>query len=213
MFRYAVCFVFILFGFGCDAFVWTPSALASNAAESAEGADLTHGFAGKAQSDPLEFRSDMALFTLIVFVLLLIVLYLAAWKPIQQGLALREATIAEQVESAKKASEDAAAKLAEMQAKFEASAAEAHQLVAQARRDAEAAGSRIIAEAKEDANRQKDRAIAEIQAAKMAALSELGGRSTDLAFHLARGVLGRELKKDDHQGLIQEAVKNFPSQN
>lgn len=216
MFKQAIWIAFIALGFSSG---WlssgsssTSSAMAAPGQEE-HAVDLTHGFAGKSQTDPLEFRSDMALFTLVVFVLLLAVLYVAAWKPIQQGLALREATIAEQVESAKRASEDAAAKLAEMQSKFESAAKEAQEMVAQARRDAEASGAKIIADAQMEAKRQKDRAIADIHAAKLVALSELGSKSTDLAFGLARGVLGRELRKEDHQGLIHDAMKSISNKN
>ncbi len=61
-------------------------------------------------------------------------------------------------------------------------------------KDAEAAGQRILADAQAEATRQKDRALADIESAKVAALSELGAKSTDIAFSLARGIVGRELK-------------------
>ena len=86
-------------------------------------------------------------------------------------------------------------------------------MIASARKDAESAGQRILAEAQQEASRQKDRALADIESAKVAALSELGARSTDIAFSLARGVVGRELKQADHQQLIQESLKGMASRN
>jgi F-type H+-transporting ATPase subunit b len=175
--------------------------------------DNTHGFAGPQQLDPLEFRTDIALFTLVVFLMLCAVLYAGAWKPIRQGLELRESSIAEQIEGAKRASQEATAKMAEAQSRLDSAAQQAQEIIAQARRDAESASQRIMAESQAEANRQKDRVLAEIESAKLVALSELGSRSTDIAFSLARGVIGRELRQDDHQTLIQDALRNLPSKN
>lgn len=175
--------------------------------------DPTHGNATKMQSHPLEFRSDQALFTLIVFGLLLAVLYALAWKPLMQGLDLREKTIAAQIADAKQASDAAAAKLVEYEAKLKDAAIQAQDLVAQARKDAVAVGERIRAEAQAEAVRQRDRSLAEIESAKQSALSELTNKSTDMAFALARRVVGRELRQEDHQKLINEAMNRMPSQN
>ncbi len=85
-------------------------------------ADLTHAFANPELESATEFRTDIALFTAIVFVLLCFVLYGAAWKGISSGLQQREASIAGQIEDARRASEEAKAKLVEYQAKLDAAA-------------------------------------------------------------------------------------------
>jgi len=207
---------------GCSSFVVTSPLIAATSTSTtvAQGeeqvhkpVDNTHGFAGPQQVDPLEFRSDIALFTLVVFGLLLAVLYASAWKPIKQGLALRESSIAEQIEGAKRASQEAMAKMAEAQGKLDSAAQQAQEIIAQSRRDAETASQRILAESQAEAVRQKDRAVAEIESAKLLALSEIGSKTTDIAFSLARGVIGRELQPADHQKLIQDALRNLPSKN
>lgn len=175
--------------------------------------DPTHGHAGSEQTNPMEWRADLALFSAVVFLLLCGGLYAVAWKPIRDGLTLRESSIAKQIEDARKASEEAKAKLVEYQAKLDAATQQAQEMIASARKDAESAGQRILAEAQQEASRQKDRALADIESAKVAALSELGARSTDIAFSLARGVVGRELKQADHQQLIQESLKGMASRN
>jgi F-type H+-transporting ATPase subunit b len=175
--------------------------------------DPTHAFAGSMQANPMEWRADGAIFSLIVFLLLLAVLGVFAWKPISEGLAKREAGIAKAIEDAKKASESAAASLKEYQSKLEAAQAQAQELVSQARKDAETAGQRIVADAQAEAARQRDRALADIETAKQAALSELATKSTDMAFSLARRVVGRELNTNDHSNLIQEALRQMPNRN
>ncbi len=178
-----------------------------------EAHDPTHAFAGAMQANPMEFRSDGAIFSLIVFLMLLAVLGMFAWKPISEGLAKREAFIAKALEDAKKASETATATMKEYQAKIEAAQTQAADIVSEARKAAESSGQRILAEAKSEAERQRDRALADIETAKQAALSELAGKSTDMAFGLARRVVGRELNQNDHQKLIQDALASMPNRN
>ena len=86
-------------------------------------------------------------------------------------------------------------------------------MIAEARKDAEAAGQKLVAAAQEEAARQRDRAIADIEAAKRIALSELATQSTDVAMSLAQRVVGREVRAEDHQGLIQEMLGKLPSNN
>ncbi len=175
--------------------------------------DPTHGHASAESESLLEFKSDKSLFTAVVFLLLCGGLYLVAWKPISQGLERRETTIATRIEDAEKASVKAAALLQEYQAKLADAAVQAQDLVNQAKRDAESVAERIKVDAQAAAARTTERALSEIESAKQAALSELSNKSTDLAFSLARKILGRELKAGDHQQLIQDALGRLPSNN
>lgn len=183
------------------------------ASSGGHGPEATQGNASKNLSNPLELRTDFAIFTLIVFLALMAVLYGVAWKPLMAGLELREKTIANQLADAKSASETAAAKLKEYEAKLSEAAVQAQDLVTQARKDAEAVANRIKADAQGEAARSRDRALAEIESAKQAALADLTSKSTDMAFALARRVVGRELKAEDHQKLISDAIGNLPSKN
>lgn len=175
--------------------------------------DPTHGYASAENESLLDFKTDKALFTGLVFLLLCGGLYLAAWKPISQALERRETTIANQIADAQRASEEASAKLKEYEAKLADAAVKAQELVVQAKRDAESVAERIKTDAQADASRMLDRAKNEIETAKQAALSELSTKSTDLAFGLARRVIGRELNVGDHQKLISEALGRLPSGN
>lgn len=175
--------------------------------------DPTHMNLSDSGEDAAEWRSEKAISTLIVFGLMLLGLTAFAWKPIAAGLEKRESTIANNIASAEKAKADAATKLAEYEQKISSANEEAQQIVAQARKDAEAAGQKLIAGAQEEAVRSRERAVADIEAAKVVALGELTNQSTDLAMSLARSVVGREVKAEDHQGLIQELLSKMPSNN
>ncbi len=175
--------------------------------------DPTHANMSDATYQVLDFRTDMAFFSAIVFLLLLVGLGSVAWKPIMQGLEKRERGIAENIARAEKAAAEATAKLAEYEAKLAAAAEESQKIVAEARKDAETAGQKLVAAAQEEAALQRDRAVADIESAKRVALSELASQSTEVAMLLAQRVVGREVRSEDHQGLIQEMLSKLPSQN
>jgi F-type H+-transporting ATPase subunit b len=175
--------------------------------------DPTHANMSDATYSVTEFRTDMAFFSGIVFLLLLAGLGATAWKPIMEGLQKREDAIAANIASAEKASEAAAAKLAEYQSKLETANEEAAAIVSDARKDAEAAGQKLVAAAQEDAARIKDRATADIESAKRVALGELAEQSTQIAMSVAKSVVGREVSASDHNSLIQEMLSKLPSKN
>lgn len=175
--------------------------------------DPTHANVSDATYEVIDWRTDMAFFSAVVFGLLLLVLASTAWKPIMQGLEKRERGIADNIAQAQKAASEATAKLAEYEAKLAGAAAESQKIMAEARKDAEAAGQKLIAAAQEEAARSRDRAVADIESAKRVALSELAGQSTEVAMSLAQRIVGREVRAEDHQGLIQEMLSKLPSNN
>jgi|694.fasta_scaffold05244_13 F-type H+-transporting ATPase subunit b len=175
--------------------------------------DNTHKDGSASLEAPVDIRTDKTLFSLVVFFLLLAGLYYFAWGPIMQGLSKRESDINALIANAEKSSADAASKLREYELKLEAAAQEAQSILARARKDAETAGQKIISEAQAEASRQKVQAVADIDSAKRVALSELSTKSTELAFTLAKRIVGRELKTEDHQQLVSDVLKQFPSHN
>jgi len=146
--------------------------------------------AGGHGPNALDFKVDLAIYTLIVFGLLLFVLGAFAWKPIMKGLEKRERSIGDDIDSAAKAKEEAEAN---------------------ARQYAVKAKERILAEANEEAVRTRDRAMADIEAAKSAAVQELAESSANSAVDLAGSIVGRSLEKADHSKLIEESLKRFGS--
>lgn len=162
---------------------------------------------------PLPFDPDLAIFTVIVFVILLAVLGKFAWGPIIDGLDKRENSVAEQIEQAKENNEKAIAMLAEYEERLAAASNEAKEMVEEARRDSESTRERIVAEAEAAATREKERALEAIQLAKESALHDLTKQSVDQAVALAKGIVRREVKAEDHAQLIQETLDKFPSRN
>ena len=163
-----------------------------------------------AEADPpLQFRIDTLIFSLLIFVILVVLLAKYAWLPILNGLERREDSIARDINDARTANEKAQSTLAQYENKLQAARDEASALVAEAKKDAEVAREKILAKANEEAQRQRDRALAEIEAAKDQAVRELAERSVDSAVSLAGSLVGKELNDQDHQRLIEQSLERF----
>jgi F-type H+-transporting ATPase subunit b len=147
-----------------------------------------------------------AIWTIIVFIVLLIVLRGAAWKPIQNVLATREKFIVESLAQAKRDREAAEARLAEYTARLEAAGKEAAAIVEEARRDANGVRQRIEEEARQEADRMVERAKREIQIAADSAVKDLYIKSAKLATEIASRVIRKELDAAQHERLIAESI-------
>ena len=172
-----------------------------------------HGASGHGGSaNPLSVDPDLAIFTALVFVLLLAVLGKFAWGPICEALDGRERGIADQIAAAQQANDDAQKLLDEHQTKLAAAADEVRGIMDESRKDAESQKQRIVDEAQQAAAAEKDRAVREINAAKNGALQELAEKSIDTAVGLAGQIVGKQLDRKDHEGLVKQALDKFPSQ-
>jgi len=171
--------------------------------------DNSHGNASPNLDKAEEFKKDIAIYTFVVFILMIVLLRVVAWKPIIAGLDAREQKIIGAIEDARKSADDAQQRLAEYEARLAAAAQEANEIVAEGRRDAEATKDRIVAEAAEAAKAEQARAITEIELAKNAALQAVAEQSADMAVALAGKIVGRQLNPEDHSKLVQESLDSL----
>lgn len=165
------------------------------------------------QNNPAEWKSSLAIWTLVVFGCLSALLWKFAWGPICAALDSRERSVQQNIDAAREQNEKAAALLAQHEAQLSATADEVRKILEDARRDAETQKQNILAEAEAAADAQKTRALKEIDAAKNGALQELAEKSVDTAVGLAGKIVQRQLTNEDHSSLISEAIKHFPGNN
>ena len=105
---------FSLFGVAILAFAAGSSAYAdddkSHDSAQAGGATESHehiGQAGGANADPAEVRRDLAIYTFVVFLALLAILWKWAWGPIASSLEAREKHIHNEIAEAERANAEA----------------------------------------------------------------------------------------------------------
>ncbi len=154
------------------------------------------------------FAGDVgnAIWTLVIFFLVVIVLGKFAWGPILSALQKREDFITDSLASAKKDRTDAEARLAEYTTKLDEARAEATALVDEGRRDAEVLKKKIEEDAKTEADKMLDRAKREIGLATDTAIKDLYDLSGKLAVGIASKIIRKELDGQQHNRLIAESI-------
>ena len=199
-----------------------PTVTAAAAEETAHGHD-DHGHgdhveighnppAGVAKKDfesPAEFRSDLAIWSLAVFLLLLGLLGKFAWKPIMEGLDKREQGIEHQIAETKKANEEAKRMLVSYERRLAEASDEVRGMLEEARRDSESTKVAIVAEARKAAEDEQARAKHEIGLARDEALSSIALKAGDLAVEVAGKFLREKIGKEDHSRLVRESVASL----
>jgi F-type H+-transporting ATPase subunit b len=179
--------------------------------------DLGHGDATASLGSPAEFRTDLAIYTFVVFLLLLAILSAGAWPKISHALEEREKRIEGAIADAQAKHEEAKRLLAAHEAKLAAAAAEVKAMLDEARRDAEATKTEIVSEAREAAKAEHQRAQRDIEVALNAATKHLGEMSANLAVELAGKVIRETINPAKSQELVREALAKLsataPSRN
>ncbi|HPD28752.1 MAG TPA: F0F1 ATP synthase subunit B [Phycisphaerae bacterium] len=157
---------------------------------------------------PNLFGGDLGnlVWSLVIFMLVLVILGRFAWKPLLTGLQHREKFIHDSLAGAKRDREEAETRLKELTARLENAKQEASAIVEEGRRDAEVVKRRIEDEARRNAEALIERAKREIGIARDTALRDLHEESAKLAMEMAGAVLKRQLTPEDHRRLVGEAL-------
>lgn len=189
-----------------------PAAKSSQDAEGESHSDGDHDHGdghSKAAPDPLATDLDLAVWTGVVFLVMLVVLSQIAWKPIMEGLQAREDNIAGNLAAADAKHEEAKALLADHQAQLAGAADEVRALLEEARRDADATIAQAKADAKAAADTERERAVRDIEQAKDAAVRQLAERSAGLAIDLAAKVVRQDITAERQSEIVRDALGRF----
>jgi F-type H+-transporting ATPase subunit b len=160
---------------------------------------------------PNVFSGDVgnALWTVVIFLLVVFVLGKYAWGPVLKALQAREDFIREALEKAKRDRDEAETRLKEYEARIANARAEATAIVDEGRRDAEAVKRSIEEQTRSEADKMIARAKHEIQLATDTATKDLYNLSARLATDMATKILGREISAQDHDRLITESLASL----
>ena len=155
---------------------------------------------------PLNAEPDLLVWSIVVFIVFLMVLRRFAWGPLTSGLDKREAMIRQDIADAESARAKAEKMLAEHAEKLDQVQDEVREILAEARRDAEHTKNEIVEAAQNEAEATKNRAIEEIERSRDQALSELFTHMASNVAEATEHVLGRALSDVDQDRLIEEAL-------
>lgn len=190
---------------------WLSLAVVFVLAGFANAADAAGGAGGADAVFDLPKRWDLSIYTLIVFIVLLLFLGRFAWPNIVAGMKAREEGLAKLKDDAVKALEAATAKQAELDAKLAAANDEIRKMLEEARRDAQALREAEKLAGQKDAEAERERAKREIEAATEQAKQELYQQSVKLAALMSSKALRRQMMASDHERLIEESLAELKS--
>lgn len=143
---------------------------------------------------------------IINFIILLVILYFFAYKPVLRMLDERSRKIKESIEEVQKVKEQAAQAEEEFKKKVEAASKEGQEVISKAMRTGEEARQRAQLEAKQEAQVLVEKARAEIQRERSEAITELRQEFADLAVVAAEKVIEKSLDKESHRQLIDKVL-------
>lgn len=179
-------------------------------AEEAHGAAEAAGHAEKTP-DIMEPQSRLAIWTLIVFLGLMLVLGKFAWKPLIKALDEREAHLEHVLLDSERARNEAEALVAQHRRELAHASDQVRALMDEARKEAQASADAILRKAQAEAEAARDRAEREISSARDQALMEIWSKTADLAVSVAGRVLTKELNESDHRRLVEVALGELPA--
>jgi F-type H+-transporting ATPase subunit b len=159
-----------------------------------------------AEPSLIDINFGLMFWTLVTFVIVLIVLKKYAFGPIQAAIDARRKAIEADLDAAQHAREEAQTALAEYRAALAESRKEAIQIIEQARRAADEQRRRDIEQLEAEKNRLLERAKAEIEAETRASLETIKTGIVDLTVVATEKVVRRRLDEDEQKRLIDEAL-------
>ncbi|MGL6226276.1 MAG: F0F1 ATP synthase subunit B [Thermoguttaceae bacterium] len=166
-------------------------------------------FDPKTQLNPLQFQTDTAIWTLVVFAGLCFILGKFAFGPVVKSLDQREQSVANHIASAEKANNDAKELLSQYQQKLVDAQEEVRRIIEAGKKEAALAADMIVDKAKAASEAERVRAMKEIEAATGAAIQELASKSATLATELAGKIIRSSIDPNAHRHLIDEAIQQF----
>jgi F-type H+-transporting ATPase subunit b len=148
-----------------------------------------------------------AIWTLAIFVIVVIVLGRFAWGPVLGLLQQREEFIHRALSDAKRDRDAAEARLKDYAAKLQSAHAEAATILEDTRRDAERLREEVRQRARGEADKLIANAQRQIQLETSRALDQIRREAVDLSVLIASKIIQRNLSREDNEKLIDDALK------
>lgn len=152
----------------------------------------------------------LIIWTLITFILLLLILKKFAWKPLLDALNKREQSVKDSLERAEQAKNDAEKILEENRKQLEHAEKEGRRILNESRSLAEKLKDDLIEKANLQSRKMIELAKQEIDRDKEAAMVQLRGEIANLAIQAAGKILGESLDDQKHRNLVDTYLKELP---
>jgi len=148
----------------------------------------------------------LMIWTLLVFVISMIILSKLAFPRIQEALDKRQRAIEDSIETAERTRVQADALLAEYRERLQEARSQADDIVARSRKTAENNENKSIAEAKRKREEMMEQARRDIEQETRRAIQEIRREVADLTVMATEKVTRKTLTEDDQKRLVEEAL-------
>jgi F-type H+-transporting ATPase subunit b len=165
--------------------------------------------AHEASGGPFSINPGLIIWTLLVFVILLGLLWKFAFPSIVRSVEERERRIQKQLEDAEKANTEARALLEEHKKQIAAARHEAQDILAKAKTVSQKEREMLLAKAREEYDGLLSRARKDIEAEKDKAILALRREAVDLSIAAASRVIEANLDTDANRKLVTEFLESL----
>lgn len=164
-----------------------------------------------AASGPLSVDPGLMIWTVFVFLLLLLVLKKFAYPALLGAVEAREKALEEQIAAAERARAEAEAILAEHKKLLAEGRTSAHQLLVDARSSAEKERALALEKTRQEQEEVLGRARRDISAERDRALADLRREAVELSLAAASKLIGERLNSDTDRKLVEQYLGSLES--
>jgi F-type H+-transporting ATPase subunit b len=156
-------------------------------------------------------NAGLMFWTLLIFLVLLVILAKFAFKPLTAAVEAREAALEKAIKDAQADREAAAKHLAEQTKALDAARAEAQRVIAEGRTTGEKLRNEMLEQTKHQQHELLERARIEIDNERKRAIADLRREAVELAIAGASKVIERNLDDQSNRKLVESFLATVPS--
>jgi F-type H+-transporting ATPase subunit b len=157
----------------------------------------------------LRVDPGLMLWTIITFIVLVLIMWKAAWRPIVDALDARAEKIRFDIDNAERTRQEAEKLLSQHKAMMDNARNEASQIIAKGREEAEKMKAEIVEKATTESRTIAERAKKEIDLAKDKALLDIKTEVVLLSTEIASKIINKNIKPEDQKALVEEALNKI----
>ena len=158
----------------------------------------------------LDINPGLIIWTIVTFLILVVVLRAYAWKPLLKALQDRENHVRSSLERAEHAQAEAERILAENRRELSKAEVEAQRILGEGRSLGEKLKNEMLEQANRQSRKMLDQAKQEIEREKDAALEKLRSEVAILAIGAAEKILDETLDETRHRKIVDAYLKDLP---
>ncbi len=159
--------------------------------------------------DLLSVNPGLLFWTLVTFLIVVIILKVFAWNPIIHALDERAEKIHGDIDKADKMRKEAEEALKAYQLKIADANKEANAILETAKSDANNLKNKTLEETQHELKSMKEQSLRDIELSKQKAVQEIQEQVIELSVSIAGQILEKKLKTEDHVAFVNNEIEKL----